>query len=126
MMNVREKKDVDSNQNMAPEPTDTLPFDSEEVEHIKTAYDLLEDTTANHLEQNTDLRSEKQIRNMINKVKYFHIGMDEDPLVWMDPAKENQSYMRMMISYKRGGRGEIVKIGTSQIERSAGERMGLV
>ena len=122
---MREKKDV--NQNVAlPEPTDTLPFDSEEVEHIKSAYDLLEDTTANHLEQNTDLRSEKQIRNMINKVKYFHIGMDEDPLVWMDPAKENQSYMRMMISYKRGGRGEIVKIGTSQIERSAGERMGLV
>jgi len=99
------------------------PFDTEVEEHELTPYDLLEDTSLDHIEQNTEFRNERQIWAMIDKVKFFHLAMDEDPIKWADPEQENYKYMRSMISFRRKGRAETVEVGNSTDNPSLMDRL---
>ena len=92
----------------------------------KNAYDLLENTEKNHIEQNTEFTSIRTIKAMNDKEKFNHLGIGEDIQKWVDPERENQTTMKRMISFKRKGREETVKIGTAKEQKaSLAERLSL-
>ena len=119
---LEESDNIDKN----PETLNKINAYETEERPEKNAYDLLENTKHDHIEQNTEFTSIRIIKAMNDKEKFYHLGIGDDVQKWVDPERENRKTMKRMVSFKRKGREETVKIGTAKEQRaSLADRLGL-